>query len=92
MLTLRINDIHLPHPINNFGIYIADRHWCIPRVTGGTPCIEPNSRQAYCSKKALHKPDTASFIIRTAVLIGGLSTPCIEEASYPTDVIFQCSR
>ena len=51
---------------------IADRHWCISRVTiGGTPCIEPNSHQAYCSKKALHKPDTTSFIIRTAVLTGG---------------------
>ena len=37
----------------------------------GTPCIDPNSRQDYCSKKTLYLPDTASFIIRTAVLIGG---------------------
>ena len=30
ILTLRINHTHLCRPINNFGIYIADRHWCIP--------------------------------------------------------------
>ena len=71
MLTLRINHTHLRHPINNFGIYIADRHWCIPHVTiGGTPCIEPNYHQAYCSENTLHKPYTASFIIKTYVLTG----------------------
>ena len=73
MLTLRIKHTHLRHSINNFGIYIADRHWCISHVTiCGTPYIAPNySHQAYCSKKALHEPDTTSFIIRTAVLTRG---------------------
>ena len=36
-------------------------------------------------EKVLYKPDTASFIIRTAVepIDRGLLIPCVEEASYP---------
>ena len=72
ILTLRINHTLLCRPIKNVGIYIAYRHWCMPHVTiSGTPCIEPNSHQDYCSKNTLYLPDTASFIIRTAVLTGG---------------------
>ena len=37
MLTLRINDTHLRRPINSVGIYVADRHWCIPQATINKP-------------------------------------------------------
>ena len=54
------------------GYVYSDRHLCIPHATTcGTPCIKPISYQAYGSKKAPHKPDAASFIIRTAVLTEG---------------------
>ena len=42
---------------------------------GGTPYIEPNSHQDYCSKKTLYTPETVSFIIITAVLTGGFFLP-----------------
>ena len=95
MLTLRNNHIHLRYPINNVGIYrpvhIADRHWCMPHATivGRLYRRHTMHRTKFSPgllfEKVLYKPDTASFIIRTAVepIDRGLLIPCVEEASYP---------